>query len=34
MSELHLAAIGVVLVIAGLLTLRLPSRSLEERDVR
>lgn len=33
MFELHLVAIGVVLVIAGLVTLRLPSRALDERDL-
>jgi hypothetical protein len=34
MFELHLVTIGVVLVIAGVLTLRLPSRALDERDLR
>jgi len=34
MFEIHFAAIGVVLVIAGLLTLRRPSPALDERDLR
>jgi len=33
MFEIYLAAIGVVLVIAGVLTLRRPSRALDEGDL-